>query len=111
MGSEISLPFSYEPISGPCSKPDKSSTELCTIILTKSISVIASHLSLFLPTAFFSFDVPAKQYAFPLYPFCPKFNPFYYIDQGTQIIIYYQIINFFSSFKFLFHVSYLWGLG
>jgi hypothetical protein len=87
MGSEISLPFSYEPVSGPCPEPDKSSTELYTLILTKSISVIASPLSLFLPNAFFPFDVPVKQYAFLLYPFCSKFNRFYYIDQGTQIVI------------------------
>jgi len=50
----------------------------------KSISVIASHLSPFLPTAFFLFNVPTKQYAFLLYPFCPKFNRFYYTDQGTN---------------------------
>ena len=87
MGSEISLPFSYESASGSCSEPDKSSTELYTLISTKSISVIASNLSWFLPSAFFSFDVPAKHYAFLLYPFCPKFNRFYYTDQGTQIII------------------------
>jgi hypothetical protein len=87
MGSEIALPFSYEPASGPCSEPDKSSAELYTLILTKSISVTASHLILFLPTTFFSFDVPAKQHAFLLYPLCPKFNNFYYTDQGTQIVI------------------------
>ena len=34
MGSEISLPFSHEPASGPRPEPGKSSTEPCTLILT-----------------------------------------------------------------------------
>lgn len=86
IGPETSLPISCEPASDTYPVPDESSTKLYTLISPKSISVLASHLGLFFPTAVFPLESPAKEYAFLLYSCCPQFNCFDNIDQVTQII-------------------------
>jgi hypothetical protein len=74
-GTKGSLPCSQEPSTGPCLKPDQSSTYHSILSLLRSILILSTHLCLVLPSGLFPYDIPTKiLYAFlfsPIHATCP----------------------------------------